>query len=222
MKDLVPAKREPSVETMQRFHNQLFQMINARLTDTFRFYAPLLAALPAFGYVVLGVLREDIKITEFPSLLDLAYSFSMLLLLVGAYYLFTVSYTYRSFQLVLCGLEEKLGLTDLTPHWDIYSKLNNEVKDGPKKLRRFLSFWIIPEILKPHLWMFVVAACFVFGAQYAVLNEVYYLIPLRDFKISLLITLAFMIVFLAVIFRVNWYYLRGIYNLLPKVNRGNN
>lgn len=205
--------RNPSDETMQKFHSQIFQMLNTRLTDTFRFYAPLLAALPAFGYVLLEVLREGVKINNSPSLLDFAYLFSMLLLLIGAFYLFAVSYTYRALQMVLAKLEDELALNNFTPPWDPRAKLTKD-KTRCEILKRFFFFWIIPEILKPHLYMFLAAAIFVIGAQFAVLNEVYYRISIWGYNFSWWWAVIVIIFSITGAFALNGWYLLRLYTLV--------
>ena len=217
MKIHFPGLKDPSDETMQKFHSQIFQMLNTRLTETFRFYAPLLAALPGFGYVLLGVLRQDVEINYFPSLLDAAYLFSMFLLLIGAFYLLTVSYTYRSLQMVLAGLEEGLGLKNFTPDWDPYPKLKKD--SNFKTFGRFIFFWIIPEILKPHLFMFLVAAISVMIAQYAVLKHVLHLIPIGVFEKSILVTWITLFFCISVTVILNGWYLYKVIKLSQEIKR---
>lgn len=144
-------------QILQKFHDQIFQMVNARLTETFRFYAPLLSGLTAYGLVLWQFMDKNSGNSNLPNiyshLLDSAYVLGMLLLLIGVFYVFTVSYTYRCLQIVLAKLEESLELKKHTLDWDPRNKLSED--DWKSRPWRILTFWMVPEILKAHLFMFL-------------------------------------------------------------------
>ncbi|MDT7043617.1 hypothetical protein [Candidatus Nitronereus thalassa] len=144
-------------ETLQKYHDQIFQMVNARLTETFKFYTPLVAALTGFGWIWVQTIESKDKATQFADLTTISFYLSMAILLSSVIYLLNVSYTYRALQIVLAGLERILGLYKFSPGWDPCHKIDFE---GFSKTfwKRLIPFWIMPEILKSHLYMFALAA----------------------------------------------------------------
>jgi hypothetical protein len=130
--------QEASVDIAQKYHQQILTFLNTRLSETFNFYTPILAAATGFG---LSLLKTDIG----DDTLLVAYVVSGILLWGGVAYIFSTSYTYRNFQITLEQVEKYIGLEGLTHRWHITPKLRKTWWENRS--------WITPEILKPHLCM---------------------------------------------------------------------
>jgi hypothetical protein len=51
-------KNSPRPESADKLHEQIFNALNSRLGEFFRFYTPLLATLTGFGYVLMKALSR--------------------------------------------------------------------------------------------------------------------------------------------------------------------
>lgn len=138
----------------QKFHEQIFQALNTRLSESFRFYTPLLAALTGLGFAFFKSVEDYGRFSE---LLLPAYVISMFLLGGGITFVLSTSYTYRYLQLVLRALEKtELNLSRFTPDWDPQRLLASSL----------WTFSIVPEVLKVHFYMSLVTA-FIISLGYA-------------------------------------------------------
>ncbi|WNM59705.1 hypothetical protein [Candidatus Nitrospira allomarina] len=149
---------EINEEVLQKYHDQVFQMINARLTETLKFYTPILAALTGFGWIWFVFPIPNPDKTPYTDLPFFAYLLGMAILFGGVIYLLKVGYTYRYLQIVLAGLEKMLGLYKLGPGWDPCPKLEPKLPTLFMAFTYTECFWMLPEILKTHLIMFFFAA----------------------------------------------------------------
>lgn len=174
----------PSI--VQKYHSQIFEMVNSRLTETSKFYVPLIALISGFGSLIIPFIQSS-KPANYLELVQFAYRLSMVLIFCGIFYLLTVSYTYRTLQVVLARLENALQLAIFAPNWDpcravilrkntsfLCESLSKTLKRWlePEALNRpiprfiFLlckvfSLWIFPEILKAHLLILLSTAAMV-------------------------------------------------------------
>lgn len=137
-----------TVDITQKYHEQILGFLNTRISETFKFYAPILAAGAGFGLSISGPAPKPVVVAA-------AYFISSILLWGGAVYIFATSYTYRNFQLTLQGAESHMGLSWLTQRWHITSKLRRRYWEN--------RLWVVPEILKPHLAMMAMTFAFITG-----------------------------------------------------------
>lgn len=134
------------VDITQKYHEQILGFLNARISDTYKFYAPILAAGAGFGLSISGEAPKAIVVAA-------AYFISSILLWGGAAYIIATSYTYRNYQLTLQAAESHMGLSWLTHRWYITSKLGGRYWEN--------RLWLVPEILKAHLAMMAMTFCFI-------------------------------------------------------------
>ena len=147
-------KYQSEREVLHRYHDQIFQMVNSRLTETFKFYPPLLIALSGLGYSWLKTIEHDLDPVEFPYLiykfydvLDAAIFISVILFGAGACHILATSYTYRSLRVVLSRIEKELELDRFAPHWNPCEKIIRK-----SRFRLIAEAWIVPEVLKPQFY----------------------------------------------------------------------
>lgn len=126
-------------ETVRKHHEQILTFLNARLSESFKFYVPVLAAAAGFGSSLASNSGLDI--------LSAAYIISVILLCGEMAYIFATSYTYRNFQITLEQAEKYIGLSRLTCTWRITPKLDKSWWEN--------RLWLTPEILQPQLWLLV-------------------------------------------------------------------
>lgn len=145
-------------ELLAQFHHTVSEQLNARLSESPKFFGLLVVVSTAYGYVLLSDAFEQHR-----ALFALASVVAYASVLWATWYLAALGYAFRFLQNIQHCVEHEIG-------WDSYTPLpENGRRTGqpPKRIRIVSSdpFWLLPGIYHAHavgLGTFLAIICVAF------------------------------------------------------------
>lgn len=151
---------EKEKELAAQFHHTISEQLNARLSESPKFFGLLVVVSTGYGYVLFSDKCEQHK-----ALFALASVVAYASVLWATWYLAALGYAFRFLQNIQHCVERAIG-------WDSYTPLSeNGRRTGqpPKRVRIVSSdpFWLLPGIYHAHaagLGTFLTIICVAFGS----------------------------------------------------------
>ena len=131
-------------EQLAGFHQTISEQLNARLTESPRFFWALVVVSTGYGYVLWNLANKQGKAEPgLCMMLGIASLLSYVAVIWASWYLAALGYAFRYLQNVQHSIERDLG-------WDAYGPSRG---DPPKIIRRcsFDNFWLLPSIYHAHV-----------------------------------------------------------------------